>query len=232
MAKAHPCNAPGPFYVEDGCCITCGVPEATAPELFGWTEGEVHCFVRRQPANPEETDAMVRALWSAEAECIRYRGTDPALLKRIAELGSAHLCDENPGRGRLRLRDRVVFRSRLGETDRAVDLADRFQASLLAEEAPYPYKFRPRRRWRPARVIFSWNAGLLGRRGHFHSVTFAKVGGESGLFEARLGLWSSAIHGLSLIVDDWLKGPEGAEDVRWFSADEFRAGGSGYHMPI
>ena len=231
MANPHPCNVPGPFYVEDGCCITCGVPEATAPELFGWTEGDLHCFVWRQPGSPGETDAMVRALWSAEVDCIRYRGSDPALLKRIAELGSADLCDVDPGRVRLRLRDRVVFRSRLGEADPAVDLADRFQASLLAEKRLYPYRFRPRRRWRPAKVIFSWNAGILGK-GRYHSVTFAGVGGESRLFEARLGPWSSAIHGLALIVDDWLKGPEGAGDVRWFSADEFRTGGSGFHMPI
>ncbi|HET9638947.1 MAG TPA: ferredoxin [Allosphingosinicella sp.] len=232
MAKPHPSNAPGPFYVEDGCCIRCGVPHDIAPELFDWAEDESHCFVRRQPVDSEETDSMVRALWSAEVSCIRYCGTDPALLRRLAELGSAGECDVDPGRTRLRFRDRAVFRSRLGEADSAVDLADRFEASLRVEERPYPYKFRPRRRWRPAKVIFSWDAGLLGRRGHFHSVTFAKAGGESGLFEARFGLWTSAIHGLALIVDDWLKGPEAAQDVRWFSADELRAGGSGFHMPI
>ncbi|MET1113169.1 MAG: ferredoxin [Allosphingosinicella sp.] len=231
MAKAHPCNAPGPFYVEDGCCISCGVPEATAPELFGWAEGDTHCFVRRQPDNAEETDAMVRALWSAEVSCIRYGGADPALLKRIAEFGSADQCDVDPGRTRLRLRDHVVFRSRLRENDRPVDLADRFQASLLADDRPYPYQFRPRRRWRPAKVILSWDAGILGR-GHYHSVAFAEAGGASGLFEARLGFWSAALQGLALIVDDWLKGTEGAEDVRWFRADEFTTGASGFHMPI
>lgn len=231
MANPHPCNAPGPFYVEDGCCISCGVPETTAPELFGWTEGESHCFVRRQPASPDETDSMVRALWAAEVECIRYRGEDPALLKRIAELGSPHLCDAEPGGGRLRIRDHVVFRSRLGGTDGPVALADRFQAALLAEAGPWPYRFRPRRRWRPAKVILSWDAGLSGR-GHYHSVAFAKADGHSGLFEARLGFWSSALQGLALIVDDWLKGPEGAEEVRWFRAGEARTGGSGFHMPL
>lgn len=231
MTKAHPCNVPGPFYVEEGCCITCGVPESLAPDLFGWAEDEAHCFVRRQPASSDETDSMVRAMWSAEVSCIRYRGSDSALLKRLAELGSAAECDMDPGRTRLRFRDRAVFRARLGEADSPVDLADRFQASLLAEERPYPIHFRPRRRWRPARVILSWDAGILGR-GHFHSVTFAVAGDDSGRFEARLGFWSSAVHGLGLLVDDWLKGPEGAQDVRWFSADEIRSGGSGYHMPI
>lgn len=231
MTRPHPSNAPGPFYVEDGCCIRCAVPSEIAPELFGWTEEDTHCFVRRQPADPAEMDSMIQALWSAEADCIRYRGSDPALLKRIAELGSAELCDVDPGGTRMRIRDHVVFRSRLDEADRAVDLADRFQAALLAEERPHPYRFRPRRRWRPAKVIFSWDAGL-GGRGHFHSVAFAKASGGSGLFEARLGIRSVAIQGLGLLVDEWLKGPEAAEDVRWFSADELNAGGSGSHMPI
>jgi len=228
MAKAHPSNAPGPFYVEEGCCIACAVPHQIAPDLFGWTEGDTHCFVRRQPADPAETDAMVRALWSGEVDCIRYRGADPALLKRIAELGSADLCDVQPGRTRLRVRDRVVFRSRLGETDRAAGLADRFEASLRAKDRPF--QFRPRRRWRPAKVIFSWDAEIF-RRGHFHSVSFAEAGG-GGRFEARLDFWSGAKQGLGLIVHDWLTGPEGAEDVRWFSANELRAGGPGFHMPI
>jgi hypothetical protein len=229
MAKPHPSNAPGPFYVEDGCCNTCGVPYEIAPDLFGLTECGTHCFVQRQPASPEETDSMVRALWSAEASCLRYSGSDPALLRRLAEFGGAGECDIDPGRIRPRFRNRAVFRSRLGESDRAVALADRFEAFLLAEDRPYPYQVRPRRRWRPAKIIFSWEAGFFGL-GHFHSVTFAQAG--AGRFEARLGFPSAATHGLGLLVDDWLKGREAAEEVRWFSVDERKAGGKGYHMPI
>jgi hypothetical protein len=231
MANAHPSSVPGPFYVEDGCCISCGVPHEIAPDLFGWTGADSHCFVRRQPAGPEEADAMVRALWSSEVSCIRYRGEDPAMIRRLAENGSADQCDVAAERTRLRLRNHVVFRSRLGEADRPADLADRFQESLREDGHPYPYQFRPRRRWRPAKVIFSWDSGIL-RRGHFHSVTFAKASDSDGRFEAKLGFWSIAAQGLGLIVHDWLVGSEGAEDVRWFSAEEYRTGASGYHMPI
>jgi hypothetical protein len=28
----------GDFYVEDGCCAACGVPQAVAPDLVGWRE--------------------------------------------------------------------------------------------------------------------------------------------------------------------------------------------------
>ena len=40
-------NVIGPFYVEDGCCTLCAVPDAIAPELFykhfgdiGWVDVE------------------------------------------------------------------------------------------------------------------------------------------------------------------------------------------------
>ena len=26
------------FYVEEGCCMSCGVPQSIAPELVGWRE--------------------------------------------------------------------------------------------------------------------------------------------------------------------------------------------------
>ena len=49
--RPHPEHATGPFYVEDGCCTACGVPEAMAPKLFAW-DGNSHCFVKRQPVTP------------------------------------------------------------------------------------------------------------------------------------------------------------------------------------
>ena len=235
MAEPHPCNAPGDFYVENGCCITCGVPHDIAPELFAWTEDDSHCFVRRQPAGPDEVDDAIRALWSAEAGCIRYRGADPALLERIAELGEADQCDVKPGRVRVRVRDRVTFGSGRGETDTALDLADRFRTHLATSDRHFPYAVRPRRWWRPARVVFSWDAflnGSLHRRSHFHSVDFAASRRGSGRFEARLAGWRPAANGLGLMVDDWLKTVEAAKDVRWFSTDEYDSGADGFHMPI
>ncbi len=51
----HPSNVPGPFYVEYGCCITCGVWEDVAPDLLAWLEGDrPHCYVQRQPETDEE----------------------------------------------------------------------------------------------------------------------------------------------------------------------------------
>ena len=92
--KSHPKNAEGPFYVEDGMCLSCRAAQEQAPALMGYDEeGAGHCYIRRQPANDEETYRAVRALWSSEARAIRYRGDDLQVLRRIAELGLADMCD-------------------------------------------------------------------------------------------------------------------------------------------
>src|SRR5688500_2767990 len=92
VAKPHPENVPGPFYVEDGRCITCGVPAEIAPDMFDWAKGDSHCFVSRQPCNPKQLDRMLHAMWAGEVDCIRYRGTDPAIARRIAEFGQEDSC--------------------------------------------------------------------------------------------------------------------------------------------
>jgi hypothetical protein len=88
----HPSNVPGPFYVEDGCCTACGVPQHFAPDLFG-ADNDAHCFVRRQPATPTEDDSMLRALATQELGCIRYRGNDVTILRRLADAGEGSQCD-------------------------------------------------------------------------------------------------------------------------------------------
>ena len=75
----HHLNVAGPFYVEDGCCTRCGVPDVTAPELFG--EADYTCFVKRQPETTDEVDRMVRAMITSEVGCIRYGGVDAAVIR-------------------------------------------------------------------------------------------------------------------------------------------------------
>src|SRR5215831_15022357 len=74
-SRPHPKNVPGPFYVEDGCCIACGIPEGVAPDLFTFEAS--HCYVKKQPCTGAEINRMFQAIWSAEVQCIRYRGNDP-----------------------------------------------------------------------------------------------------------------------------------------------------------
>lgn len=94
---AHPDNAPGDFYVENGCCMTCEMPFILAAELFAWSnfDGIPHCHVRRQPDTTEELEQMLAAVHAAEAQCIRYRGTDSMIQLRLLQSGDGAVCDEN-----------------------------------------------------------------------------------------------------------------------------------------
>ena len=100
MTEPYPDNVDGNFYVEKDCCTLCDVPMIEAPGLFTYATGEDgipdHCYVSRQPANDSELDKMVSAIQCAELQCIRYRGSDPALLKRLVDAGEAAICDAIP----------------------------------------------------------------------------------------------------------------------------------------
>src|SRR5258708_5940087 len=99
MAKytSHPKNVSGDFYVEDRCCTLCGVPLATAPELFGEArddKGLVNCYVKRQPINPGEIHAMIDVIEAAELACIRYKGKDNEIQLKLVKIGESAQCDD------------------------------------------------------------------------------------------------------------------------------------------
>ena len=105
---SHPKNAAGPFYVLDSCCTACGVPTSLAPELFDFDSVD-HCYVKRQPTSDMEMEKALRVLRAQELDCVRYRGKDQAILRRLAEAGEAHQCDHAlPGVGVV-LRNVVTF---------------------------------------------------------------------------------------------------------------------------
>ncbi len=79
----HPQNAEGPFYVENGECITCGAPHAVAPDLMGWNEDHSHCFFRKQPSTPGEVDRAIQAIGMSCCGALRYRGDDEDICKRL-----------------------------------------------------------------------------------------------------------------------------------------------------
>jgi len=89
----HPKNAPGPFYVVNGCCMTCMAPHVQAPTLMGFDDVEEHCFVKQQPKTDDEIYKAIRAVRSAEVQCLRYKGNDPEIARRLVEIGEADACD-------------------------------------------------------------------------------------------------------------------------------------------
>src|SRR5438045_3453432 len=82
----HPKNTAGPFYVLNGCCTACGVPTSLAPELFDFDSAD-HCYVKQQPCSDTEMEKALRVLRAQELDCVRYRGKDQAILRRLAEAG-------------------------------------------------------------------------------------------------------------------------------------------------
>jgi hypothetical protein len=89
----HPKNCAGPFYVVNGECIACGEPESQAGGLMSHDDSG-HCFFVRQPSTAAEIDASIRAVWSSCCAALRYGGSDPVVLTRLAKVGESSRCDE------------------------------------------------------------------------------------------------------------------------------------------
>src|SRR4029079_18718410 len=98
MKQPHPLNAPGDFYVENGMCIICRAPEHHAPDLMGFVEGktgaECHCYFKRQPRSPEETQQAIRAIAASCCGALHYGGRDKAIVKALAKVGRREACDQ------------------------------------------------------------------------------------------------------------------------------------------
>lgn len=88
----YPKNAPGDFYVGDGCCISCGIWEIDAPDHF--TFDGVQCYVSRQPENEAERKKVAAAMRVSDTECIRYKGRDPTVMAALRRQKCGHLMDE------------------------------------------------------------------------------------------------------------------------------------------
>ena len=97
LYKPHPANVPGQFYVMDGCCLGCALPETEAPDLFGWFEGEwSHCYVKKQPETKAEFERMLQAMSVQEAACVRAKFCDPEFFKRLKAAGEEDQVDQKP----------------------------------------------------------------------------------------------------------------------------------------
>src|SRR5262245_28644026 len=134
MSERYSKNVPGPFYVEDGCCISCAIPMTEAPELFSMDDN--HCYVKRQPETQQEIDKAIEMIWSSELDCIRYAGCDKSILRRLGEAGLADQADDTFAYNfEPRYRDRVTFRWCVEKSKAPghVKLAESFRSYLRSE---------------------------------------------------------------------------------------------------
>jgi hypothetical protein len=87
------------FYVQQGRCLSCGVPQAVAPTLVGWrdTQNSTDCYWIRQPQTPDELEQAIKVIHEQEVDCHRYAGTDPSVIRRLpaaqCDFGSIGLSD-------------------------------------------------------------------------------------------------------------------------------------------
>jgi hypothetical protein len=91
--RPYPMNAPGPFYVENNCCIACEAPYHEACDLMAHDEEGGHCYFRRQPETPEEVERAIMACRVSCVRAVRYSGDDPEILRRFRDLRSIDSCD-------------------------------------------------------------------------------------------------------------------------------------------
>lgn len=217
--KRYRLNVIGPFYVEDGCCTLCDVPNSLAPELFGGSDD--HCYVKRQPQTPDEIDAMVYVMVSQELGCIRYAGSDEALLRRLAENGEGDQCDVTPPRGARELRrDHVVFAAR-------PDVEPWTPRRILERLAVFSA------RWRTTSVFddgttatLSMTLSVAWPRDKYHRV--------EALASNRPGEWLVRHHGppwLGHPLHEWLTRDPAFDSVRWQTNAEWKARGTSRPTP-
>lgn len=82
--EREPTSAPGDFYVENECCISCGVPQIVAPDLIGWAnDNRGVCYWKKQPETPEELHQAFAIFDGQEAGCHRYAGLNPEIQRRV-----------------------------------------------------------------------------------------------------------------------------------------------------
>ncbi len=93
--EIDPANVAGPFYVTTSCII-CGLPPETAPQSISYDsgcKGPRTCRFFKQPETQDELHRVFEAMWGSCVQAVRYRGTDPEILRQIKERGLSHLAD-------------------------------------------------------------------------------------------------------------------------------------------
>jgi RNA-directed DNA polymerase len=86
-------------YADDFVCAFQNEHNAEAPDLMEWYQEPCttglysHCIFCRQPETPDEVQQAIRAMNVSCVENLRYRGTNPAIVKQLHDMGKGHLCD-------------------------------------------------------------------------------------------------------------------------------------------
>ena len=92
--RAHPLNVPGPLYVEEGCCLSCGVWELEGAGLLAWDNGDYpQCYVSRQPESDDDYRNVAAILAIQDVDCIRVRNCPSRLRAVLKAAGQQYYID-------------------------------------------------------------------------------------------------------------------------------------------
>ncbi len=224
--KPHPLNVAGDFYVVDGCCTACDVPFVEAPDLFAY-DGTNHCYVARQPSSVTELNAALRATWAAELQCIRYRGSDKDTIRRLAEMGNAHLCDSPvPSDIAEVFRNHLTFNRPATNTASSEELAESFAKSLAAKSNEFvTYKFkRTTVAESQATVRFAWFEN------YFHTVVF-----DAGEPRCHITIplpEKPGSRSVALTLHDWVSADSDFSNLCWYSESDWAQARTSQPTPI
>lgn len=207
--KRYPLNK-GDFYINSGDCITCGAPQAEAPDIIEHGK-DGHCYFKKQPETEIELDKAISALAVSCIGALRYGGSDESILKRLHENGMANLCDKPPQKTyAVVIRDRVSFNfdGRINEiadflTQKFTDFGTHVKIEKLAFEGNHYFRFYLR-----------WTGGarsLLHRCNKTDEATYViQLGDEK---DQRL----EATVGTAWLLHDFLKTDNRITNMKWFA---------------
>ena len=168
--------------------------------------------VKRQPTAGPDFDNALRTLRDAELQCIRYRGSDAAVMQRIADLGELELCDFGSRHGLKPVsRDHVTFEAAQASELSALGIAAAFRDSLLAQSV---LKFKVREisvSSGGVSLSVSWFAE------HYHPVFFEDIDQPAGRWLIR----NNGNIGLSDLLHDWLSAEHRFTNIRWYSKESW-----------
>ena len=232
MPDRNPKNAPGPFYVMRAQCISCDAPRHEAPGLITLDNDDPDgCYFHRQPETEDEVDSAIEAMRVSCIESYRYGGQDPTIRRRLAQLGSADLCDHPLEGVAVSIRTRLRFSLAAAEdaVSLASDLVRRFESRWQAGKCTRLVEGDEKR----ATFGFATSRESAANEYVLERTTLP---GPQMIYRspANADAWLLSVDEVTS-PHRWLRDvldEQGASAVRWFSRAEWLAGSPGHERPF
>ena len=201
-----------------------------APSLLGWNcESEIrHCIVVKQPTSAVEVDCMLSAMFVSDIDSLRYRGSNPEIIDRIAIIGHSALLDLSPQvHGGSNARSHASFSVKGGWFPASTQILVESITHHFTDLDPFVWS-----KWVAKAVIISRDLAIIRLTvwpSIHHIVELRRLGKGKWLATTapnakHIGAW----RGLSRMVEAWLQSDQRVHNVRWFAADEWAAGAPGH----